>query len=500
MIDGLAGEERGLPGEQGLQERRLLLLGPRGSGKSSTGNTLLGRDQFAVGASLGQGVVGAWLIAVVDTPGWTVGQEEDERGNGEEESDILRSSLRLCAPGPHAVLLTVPISQSFTQVDRLALGQRVAQLGHSAWKYCLLVFTGGDRLQESSSIEEYIIQAGEELRLLLEQCGNHYHVIDNTPPVVQSRAQATELLLRVEEMVQENHGQYLEVARLNPQEEQEYRWRNQREEHRRMSSEDRLQLMFRSPPRELRMLLLGWRGSGKTSAGNVILGVREFHSGRQTQRCVRRQALVAGRRLTLVDTPGWDWFSYERTPAYVRQEARRGARLLHPGPHALLLVLPVVSTLSKRKRRTLEKHLQLFGTSACLHTLVLFSCGDWLGRTPIEEHIQRGGTELLRLVELCDSYYHVLDCSNASSHTQVPLLLEKVEDMIKQNQEEPFLPVELVLVMSYWDCFVSSGESVQSWDCFVSSGESVQSWDCFVSSGESVQSWDCFVSSGENED
>ncbi len=56
---------------------------------------------------------------------------------------------------------------------------------------------------------------------------------------------------------------------------------------------------------ELRVLLVGWRGAGKSSAGNLLLGCRVFESGHPTEVSVRRQALVAGRHLTVVDTPGW---------------------------------------------------------------------------------------------------------------------------------------------------------------------------------------------------
>jgi len=194
---------------------------------------------------------------------------------------------------------------------------------------------------------------------------------------------------------------------------------------------------------ELRLLLLGWKGVGKSSVGNSILGRRYFESGQETELCLRRQALVSGRRITIVDTPGWDWFSVRRTPKRIRQESQRGAALLRPGPHTLLLVLPVVSSLTARKRRTLLAHIEtLFGDSACLHTMVLFSCGDWLGRTPIEEHILRGGRELQRLLEFCGNYYHVLDSKIPGKDRSVSALLDKMEEMIRENGDKAFLPIQ----------------------------------------------------------
>lgn len=194
---------------------------------------------------------------------------------------------------------------------------------------------------------------------------------------------------------------------------------------------------------ELRLLLLGWKGVGKSSVGNSILGRRFFESGQETELCLRRQALVCGRRVTIVDTPGWDWFSVRRTPKRIRQESQRGAALLRPGPHTLLLVLPVVSSLTARKRRTLLAHIEtLFGDSACLHTMVLFSCGDWLGCTPIEEHILRGGRELQRLLEYCGNYYHVLDSKTPGKDKSVSVLLDKIEEMIRENGDKAFLPIQ----------------------------------------------------------
>ncbi|KAJ8011087.1 hypothetical protein DPEC_G00054540 [Dallia pectoralis] len=60
---------------------------------------------------------------------------------------------------------------------------------------------------------------------------------------------------------------------------------------------------------ELRLVLLGRTGAGRRAVGNTILGTEEFgtqtSTSAVTQRSVRREGEVCGRRLVLVDTPDW---------------------------------------------------------------------------------------------------------------------------------------------------------------------------------------------------
>ncbi|KAM6957909.1 GTPase IMAP family member 8 [Aplochiton taeniatus] len=466
--------EPGEPVGPHLPERRLLLLGGPRSGKTTTANTILGEEFFETGAetthsNVGQGVVCGRRVTVVDTPQWLVPGEPSEPdavapddhnavvpdpdtacapatpAPASEDSEGPCMGAILCPPGPHALLLVVAVSQPFTEAQRRAAEEQLGALGGGTWRYSMVLFTGLDQLPQGVFIEEHIANTGEALQWLVERCGSRYHAFDNTHREGEDVTQVQELLEKVEEIVTDNQGWYFEVNELILLEEEQARKALEEERMRMAEHERQREQMIGGPPRELRVLLLGWKGVGKSSVGNSILGRRDFESGQETELCLRRQALVSGRRVTVVDTPGWDWFSVRRTPKQIRQESQRGAALLRPGPHTLLLVLPVVSSLTSRKRRTLLAHIEtLFGDRACLHTMVLFSCGDWLGNTPIEEHIQRGGRELHRLLEYCGNYYHVLDSKTPVKDSRgISDLLDKIEEMVRENGDEAFLPIHM---------------------------------------------------------
>ncbi|KAJ8406847.1 hypothetical protein AAFF_G00297630, partial [Aldrovandia affinis] len=183
---------------------------------------------------------------------------------------------------------------------------------------------------------------------------------------------------------------------------------------------------------ELRLVLLGSIGCGKTLSGDTLLGSSSSAcSPRCPRTCQQRRGVSEGRRLTLVETPRWYW-SGTQVEAGVRRETERALHLSHPGPHAFLILIPVGEFTDVEKRVPGELE-QVFGEGALRHALVLLTCGDYLMGKGGEEYLAQEDPGLREVVEQCGGRYHILNNRQPQDREQVKTLMDKLERMVQEN-------------------------------------------------------------------